>query len=83
MLTHQQGWLLALGVLPAQGCLPAPVDVTVPRDGAGPVRWYVEARGQDGSGLLSGRARTQAGWATALFIGGGAAALGGGSLLTW
>jgi len=32
---------------------------------------------------LSGRARSQAGWATGLFIGGGAAALGGGYLLTW
>ncbi|QSQ26604.1 hypothetical protein JY651_17440 [Pyxidicoccus parkwayensis] len=31
----------------------------------------------------SARARTQAGWATGLFIGGGAAALGGGYLLTW
>ncbi|MCP3138307.1 tetratricopeptide repeat protein [Pyxidicoccus xibeiensis] len=138
----------------------------LPGDGPGPVRWYVEARGPEGSGLArlgapdaphvwnrggvvaesllapvpppeaepatspglrrrlgwvslgvavaaglggtwlqvrsgeshdaavreawagdsrrhSERARTQAGWATGLFIGGGAAALGGGYLLIW
>ena len=77
-LRRTAGWV-TLGVALAAGVGGTLLQVQAGQSHDAAVRseWAGDSR------RLSERARTQAGWATALFIGGGAAALGGGYLLTW
>ncbi|NMO15751.1 hypothetical protein HPC49_03330 [Pyxidicoccus fallax] len=72
------GWV-ALGVAVAAGVGGTWLQVrsSESHDAAERAEWAGDARRH------SERARSQAGWARALFVGGGAAALGGGYLLTW
>ncbi|MCY1023919.1 hypothetical protein [Pyxidicoccus sp. MSG2] len=77
-LRRTLGWV-SLGVAVAAGVGGTWLQVRSgeSHDAASRAEWAGDSRRH------SDRARTQAGWATGLFIGGGAAALGGGYLLTW
>ncbi|WP_164020841.1 hypothetical protein [Pyxidicoccus trucidator] len=77
-LRRTLGWV-SLGVAVAAGVGGTWLQVRSgeSHDAASRAEWAGDSRRH------SERARTQAGWATGLFIGGGAAALGGGYLLTW
>lgn len=72
------GWV-AMGAAVAAGVGGAVLQVRSrqSRDAAERAEWARDSRRH------SDRARSQAGWATGLFVGGGAAALGGGVLLAW